>query len=587
MSRVIGIDLGTTYSAVAYLKDDGTPEVIPDRRGNRTLPSVVTILEDAVLAGESARGAELTHPETTLRRVKRKMGTDHQYSAFGRAYSPEEISSYIIKKLRDRAEDFLGETVRDAVITVPAYFNDNQRQATKNAGSLAGLNVLRILNEPTAASLAYGIQSGDGEGADRSVVVYDLGGGTFDVSVLSVGDGVFEVLSTAGDNSLGGEDFNRRIAGIVTQKFKEETGIDLNADPLAVVKLSQAVEQAKIELSQRKSARVRIPFITADARGPKSLDFELTRAEFERMIADYIARSTELCRLALSDAGMDAKQVDRIVLVGGSTRIPAIRDSVRKLFGKEPETGIDPDEVVARGAAIQGAVIQGGLDGIVLVDVTPMSLGIEVENGYFVPIIERNCPVPTVARRVFTTVCDRQKSVDVHILQGESLKSANNVSLGNFRLEGVRSAPKGEPRIEVTFELDVDGILSVRARDADTQSVQSVSISQRGRLSETELERLRDEHLRSFEDDLKKRGALNTVLLLKTKADAILSKIDRVIPPAYQAGFLKDELEEIAGRVNRAVRDLDASEMESVILRLDFIRGELTAGFRRNRETAA
>lgn len=579
MSKVIGIDLGTTYSAVACLKN-GTPEIIPDRSGNRTMPSIVTFLEDAVLTGHAAKNSELSHPDQTVKRIKRKMGTDHKSVFFGKSYSPEEISSFILKKLREQAEEYLGEKVRDAIVTVPAYFNDNQRQATKNAGRLAGLNVLRIINEPTAASLAYGVKEGD----DLNIVIYDLGGGTFDVSVLNVGDGIFEVISTAGDNGLGGEDFNRRVEEVILNKFKDETGIDLTTDPLAMTKVSDAVEAAKIELSEKKSAKIRIPFVTADEHGPKDIDFDISRREFERMISDYIQRSIELCGQAISDCNLAVKDIDRVILVGGSSRIPFVRDSVMKFFGKEADASINPDEVVARGAALQGGIVQGDVNGIVLVDVTPMSMGIEVENGFFVPIIERNNPIPTAAKRVFTTISENQKRVEVHIMQGESMYAKNNVSLGKFRLEGIRSAPKGEPRIEVNFELDVNGILNVSASDLDTGITQGITIIEQGRLTEEELRRLQEEHSARFEGEIRSRGSLNSVLMLKTRADGIKSRIDRTIPPAYQTGMIKEEMNEIMAKISEGVKTLRPELLESSIGRLEFIMHELTAGITHHAE---
>ncbi len=573
MSKVIGIDLGTTFSAIAYLNNDSS-EIIPDKNGKRTMPSIVSFYNDNILVGEAAKTIEFNNPENTVKRIKRKMGTDFKVLIKDREYSPEEISAIILKKLKEQAEDFLHEKLKDAIITVPAYFNDNQRQATKNAGKLAGLNVLRIINEPTAASLAYGVSPND----DLNIVIYDLGGGTFDVSVLNVADGVFEVISTAGDNNLGGEDFNKRMMDAVVGRFKEETGIDLTEDPLAMVKIYEAVENAKIELSSKKNTRIQVPFVTADKDGPKNIDFELSRAELEEMIADYIKRSIDLCRQAVSDAAMKVEDIDRIILVGGSSRIPLVRKSVEELFKKVPDCSINPDEVVARGAALQGGIVQGDVRGIVLVDVNPISLGIEVENGYFVPIIERNSPIPTSAKRVFTTVADGQKSVDIHIMQGESMYCKNNVSLGKFRLEGVRNAVKGDPRIEVNFELDVNGILNVSAMDMDTQNVQGITIVEQSRMSEEELEKIQQEHINKYEGEIKLRDVLNSVLRLKTRAESIIAKISNSVPPAYKSSLIKEEIEEIMQTINESVEQMNPERIEKSIERLEFIMNELSAG---------
>lgn len=573
MSKVIGIDLGTTYSAVAFL-DNGSPAVIPDARHGRTLPSVVGYTPSAVLVGEEAREMELAYPETTVKKIKRRMGTDYRFRAFEKEYTPEEVSAVILGRLKEQAETYLGESVTDAVITVPAYFNDNQRQATKNAGRLAGLNVLRILNEPTAASLAYGVRETD----EMNIVIYDLGGGTFDVSVLAVGDGVFEVVATAGDNNLGGEDFNNRLCDWAIMKFKEETGLDVSVEPLAVVKINEAVEAAKIALSSEQTARVTVPFVTADETGPRHLDFEITRAEFEKMISDYVDRSLSLCRQAVADGGMEIGDIERVILVGGSSRIPLVQAGVEKLFGRKPDCSQNPDEVVALGAAIQGGIVQGDVSGIVLVDVTPMSLGIEVENGYFVPIIERNSPIPTSARRVFTTVADNQRSVDVQILQGESMYAKNNVSLGKFRLEGIRTATKGDPRIEVTFELDVNGILQVSAADMDTGSAQGITIVNHNRISEEEMQRLQKSHSDAFHGEIEKRGLLTQVLKMKTQAEVMLSRIENTVPPAYRRGMVQDELQSLSRSVARGVEELDIEVMRKTISRLEFIQSELSAG---------
>lgn len=571
MNRIVGIDLGTTFSSVACL-EDGESRIVPLKNGKKTLPSIVSFDGDEVIVGEDAQKQE--YADKCVKRIKRKMGTDFKVKFNNRQFTPEEISAFILKELKEQAEEYLGEEIKTAIITVPAYFNDNQRQATKNAGKLAGLEVLRIVNEPTAASLSYGVKPDD----DLNIVVYDLGGGTFDVSVLNVGEGIFEVVSTAGDNNLGGEDFNARIEELVVGKFREETGIDLSADPLAMSKIYEAVESAKRELSEKDAARIDIPFITADESGAKNIDFELTRAEFERLIADYISRTIELTKQAVEDGNLTIVEIDRVIMVGGSSRIPLARAKVEELFGKAPDCGIDPEEVVARGAAIQGGIVQGDISGIVLVDVNPISLGIEVEQGYFVPIIERNTPIPIVAKRVFTTVANNQKSVDVHVLQGESMHSRNNVSLGQFRLEGIRSALKGEPRIEVSFELDVNGILNVTAVDIDSEVMQGITIVNHSRLSEEEIERVKKENVDNYGEEIKQRKKLDKVLRLKTKAETISGRIESIIPPAYRKGMLQEEIAKIMNKVEDAVRSLDAEKINGCIEGLEFILRELKAG---------
>ncbi len=583
MGKIIGIDLGTTYSAVACLNNEGKPVIIPDRNGNKTVPSVVAFTPEAVLVGFAAIGRELSSPDSVVKKIKRKMGTDYKFNYGGRDYSPEEISSFILKHLKSMAEEYLGCQVREAIITVPAYFNDNQRQATKTAGKLAGLSVKRIINEPTAASLSYGINPGE----DLNIMVYDLGGGTFDVSILSVADGVYEVIATAGDNNLGGEDFNSRIIDIICANFQKENGIDLRDDPLAMVKISSAVEKSKIELSSKKKSVISVPFITADENGPKNIDFELTRNNFEELIKDYIDRTIELCRLAASDSEINISMIDRIIPVGGSSRIPSVRKHLAELYGRELSDSLDPEQVVACGAAIQGGIIEGDVGGIVLVDVTPLSMGIEVEDGFFVPIIERNSPIPTAAKRTFTTVTDSQKSVDIHIMQGESMYSKNNISLGKFKLEGIRSAIRGEPRIEVNFELDVNGILQVSALDIDTKNIQQVTIVNENRMSEQEYAKLQEEYSSKFDHEIKKRDILNSVLIMQTKAETMIAKLFHALPPVYEKSLLKDEIEEISKNLEESVRELDRGKIERLIQRLEFLQEETLSGVFRYGESRA
>lgn len=580
MPRIIGIDLGTTFSALAYL-DKGEPHIIEDEQGRRSQPSVVAFSPEEIRAGQAA--LDMGMDARLVRRIKRKMGTDYRFRFQERDYSPEEISAYIIRQLVDSAEQQLGEKIRDAIITVPAYFNDNQRQATKHAGEIAGLNVLRIINEPTAASLAYGIS----QNGETRVVVYDLGGGTFDVSVLRISEGIYEVISTAGDNHLGGEDFTERIITLLTDRFKEETGIDLQQDPLAVQQLYDAVETAKIELSSQDKARIYIPFITADEQGPRDIDFILKRDEFERLIQDYVKRSLELTRQAVEEGQLQLQDIDHIILVGGSSRIPYVRQEVSRLFAKQPDCSLNPEEVVALGAAIQGGIIEGDIDDIVLVDVTPMSLGIEVENGYFVPVIERNTPVPTAARRIFTTVVDAQRSVDIHILQGESMYAANNVSLGKFRLEGLPQAHKGTPRIEVRFELDVNGMLNVTAMDTENSLVQGITIVNEVRLDEEQLKKLQKEHLQNYHQEIEKRGLLSQVLRLKTRAESLAGRLEKLSPSQYFRSLIRQELSEVRSLLQDGVRDLDISKVQDALDTLEFMKQELQAGTYRREESLA
>lgn len=572
MAGMIGIDLGTTNSAVSILKD-GKAVVIQDDFGV-TIPSVVCVSEEEMISGYEALKLERFYPNSTVKRIKRKMGTDQHLEFFGREYTPEEISAAILKNLKNRAEVILGEIVRDVVITVPAYFNDNQRQATKIACEIAGLRVIRMVNEPTAASLAYGIR----EDEDLNIVVYDLGGGTFDVSLLNIGEGIFEVLATAGNNELGGEDFNARLVDTVLNKFFEETEIDLREDPLALTKVEEAVEKAKIALSEQSSVKIQVPFITADEKGVRDLDLTITRETFERLIEDYVNQTIELTREVVKDAHLNLDQVDRVILVGGSTRIPLVQSKLHELFGIAPDTSLNPEEVVAMGAAIQGGVVQGDVSGIVLVDVTPMSLGIEVEDGYFVPIIERNSPIPTSAKRVFTTVANNQRNVDVHILQGESMHAANNISLGKFRLEGVRQALKGEARIAVTLELDVNGILNVTAEDVDTKNVQGITIVNNTRVDQEEIRELKAHHEKTYRKDIQKRVLLNQVLKLKTRAENLSSRIEELVSEDSRRELLNAELQEVMEKVPTYVKKLNRDALQETVDNLEFMYHEIKSG---------
>jgi len=485
MSKIIGIDLGTTNSCVAVM-EGGEPVVIPNAEGARTTSSVVAFAKNGErLVGQIAKRQAVTNPDRTIISIKRDMGTDRRVSVDDKKYSPPEISAMILQKLKADAEAYLGETVTQAVITVPAYFNDSQRQATKDAGKIAGLEVLRIINEPTAAALAYGLDKDN----DQKIMVYDLGGGTFDVSILEIGDGVFEVLATSGNNKLGGDDFDQKIVDYLAAEFQRENGVDLRNDKMALQRLIEAAEKAKIDLSGVASVNVNLPYITADATGPKHLDVTITRAKFDELTADLVEKTMEPVRNALNDSGLTANDIDKVLLVGGSTRIPAVVEAVKKITGKEPSKGINPDECVAVGAAIQGGVLGGDVKGLLLLDVTPLSLGIETEGGICNKIIERNTTIPTKKSRIYSTAADNQTSVTINVLQGEREMAAYNKSLGRFELSNIPPAPRGVPQIEVTFDIDANGIVNVSAKDLGTGTVQKITITASSNLSEEEIEK--------------------------------------------------------------------------------------------------
>ena len=502
MGKIIGIDLGTTNSCVAVM-EGGEPVVIPNAEGNRTTPSVVGFSKNGErLVGQIAKRQAVTNPDNTVISIKRKMGTSEKIKIEGDEFSPQEISAMILQKLKADAENYLGQTVTEAVITVPAYFSDSQRQATKDAGKIAGLNVLRIINEPTAASLAYGM---DKENTDQKIMIYDLGGGTFDVSILDIGDGVFEVLATNGDTHLGGDDFDNAIMDYLVSEFKKSSGIDLSADKMAMQRLKEAAEKAKIELSGVQQTQINLPFITADASGPKHLDITLTRSKFEELIHDLIERTAGPVKQALDDAGITADQLHKVLLVGGSTRVPAVVELVKRITGKEPDKGINPDECVAIGAAIQGGVLSGDVKDLVLLDVTPLSLGIETYGGVFTKLIERNTTIPTKKSQVFSTASDGQTSVEVHVLQGEREMAQYNKTLGRFQLTGIPPAPRGVPQIEVTFDIDANGIVHVSAKDQATGNEQKVSITASTNLSEDDInEAIKDAEAHASEDKKRK-----------------------------------------------------------------------------------
>jgi len=484
MSKVIGIDLGTTNSCVAVM-EGGEPVVIANAEGNRTTPSVVSFKNGERIVGEAAKRQAITNPNTVIS-IKRHMGTNYKEELEGKQYTPQEISAIILQKLKSDAEAYLGEKVDKAVITVPAYFNDSQRQATKDAGKIAGLEVLRIVNEPTAAALAYGLEKSD----DQTILVYDLGGGTFDVSILELSDGFFEVKATSGDNKLGGDDFDQVIMDYLVAEFKKDTGIDLSNDKMAQQRLKDAAEKAKKDLSGVLTTTISLPFITADATGPKHLEVNLTRAKFEELSAGLVERTMGPTRRALQDAGLQPAQIDKVLLVGGSTRIPAVQEAIKKFIGKEPHKGVNPDEVVALGAAVQAGVLTGDVKDVVLLDVTPLSLGIETLGGVFTKLIDRNTTIPTSKSQVFSTAADNQTSVDIHVLQGERSMAADNKTLGRFQLTDIPPAPRGIPQIEVSFDIDANGIVNVRAKDLGTGKEQKITITASSGLSDEEIDRM-------------------------------------------------------------------------------------------------
>jgi molecular chaperone DnaK len=542
MSKAIGIDLGTTNSVVAVM-EGGEPVVIPSTEGNRTTPSVVSFLKNERVVGQIAKRQAITNPDHTISSIKRKMGSNEKIKIEGKEYTPQEISAMIVQKLKQDAENYLGEKVTQAVVTVPAYFTDSQRQATKDAGAIAGLEVLRIINEPTAASLSYGLDKGE----EQTILVFDLGGGTFDVSILDIGEGVFEVKATSGNNLLGGDDFDQRIIDHLAEEFKKEHGIDLRNDKMALQRLKEAAEKSKVELSSLTTATINLPFVTADQNGPKHLDTTLTRAQFDKLTEDLVEKTMGPTRQAIKDAGLNPSDIDRVILVGGSTRIPAVQNAIKSYIGKEPDRSVNPDECVAIGAAIQAGVLVGEVKDILLLDITPLSLGIETLGGVFTKLIERNTTIPTKKSQIFSTAADFQTSVEIHVLQGEREMAAGNKTLGRFQLVGIPPAPRGIPQIEVAFDIDANGIVHVSAKDLGTGNEQKVTITSSSGLNDEEIKQMvKDAEAHAEEDKRKKEEAE-----IRNNADSIIYTAEKT-------------LKELGEKVDESSKNRITAEIEKV-----------------------
>ncbi|MBS5520548.1 MAG: molecular chaperone DnaK [Acidaminococcus intestini] len=555
MSKIIGIDLGTTNSVVAVM-EGGEPTVITTQEGGRLTPSVVGFTKNGErLVGQLAKRQAVSNPERTISSIKRHMGTKYTVTIDGKDYTPEQISAMILEKMKGDAERYLGEKVTEAVITVPAYFNDSQRQATKDAGRIAGLDVKRIINEPTAAALAYGIDKSD----DKTVLVYDLGGGTFDVSILELGDGVFEVKSTTGDTHLGGDDFDHRIMDWMTDEFKKQNGIDLTGDKMAMQRIREAAEKAKIELSSMMTTNINLPFITAGANGPQHLDMDLTRAKFDSMTSDLVDRTIQCVHTALSDAKMTVNDIDKILLVGGSSRIPAVQEAIKRVLGKEPAHGVNPDECVAVGAAIQAGVLAGDVKDVLLLDVTPLSLGIETMGGVFTRIIDRNTTIPTSKKQIFSTATDNQPSVDIHVLQGEREMAADNKTLGRFELSGIPAAPRGVPQIEVAFDIDANGIVNVSAKDLGTGKEQKITITSSGSLSKEEVDKMVKEAQANEAADKKRRESVDA----KNQADTLIYQAEKTVKDMEGKGH-DDKIKKVQDAINTLKETMKGDDVDKI-----------------------